>query len=268
MRRLINIAMICLLAALSTAAFAQDGYVTGNVNLRAGPDTSYPVIDTIPVGSPVGIQGCVDGWEWCDVLWGQDRGWVAGNYIQYEYNDQPVLLPAYGAAIGIPIVTFAIGDYWGRYYHNRPFYSQREVWFNRPYEHHAAPGPFRGPFHDYGREHGYGGAVYSGHGSHSDYRSSGPAQHYNGQHYDSQVHHNDVQHYNGQAQHNDVQHYNGQAQHNEAQHYSGQAQHNEAQHYNGQAQHNAPANHAPAQAAHSEGHHDSSKHDHDHDHGH
>ena len=235
MQRLIGIAIACLLAGVSTAAFAQEGYVTGNVNLRAGPDIDYPAVDVIPVGSPVGVQGCTEGYEWCDVVWAQDRGWVAGNYIQYDYNDQPVLLSGYGAAIGIPIVGFVIGDYWGRYYHNRPFYAQRESWYHRPYFHHEAPRPFGGPIHDYGREHGHVAAAYAGHGpAHSEYHGGAQAQHYNGA----------VQHNSYQAQHN-----NAPAQHNsyQPQHNNAQVQHNNApvQHNNPQPQqHNAPVQHS------------------------
>lgn len=194
------------------------------------------------------------------MLWAQDRGWVAGNYIQYDYNDQPVLLSGYGAAIGIPIVGFVIGDYWGRYYHNRPFYAQRETWYSRPYFHHEAPRPFGGPIHDYGREYGHVGAAYSGHGpAHSEYHGGAQAQHYNGavQHNSYQAQHNNAptQHNNYQPQHNNapVQHNNAQAQH-----YNVPVQHNNPQ----PQQHNAPAQHNNAPAAHqgSKDHHD--------DHGH
>ena len=46
------------------AAVAADGFVTGNVNLRAGPATDYPRIALLRAGTPVSIQGCVDGWTW------------------------------------------------------------------------------------------------------------------------------------------------------------------------------------------------------------
>lgn len=170
--RLIKLVIALTLASACTAALAEDGYVTGTMNLRSGPDVSYPPVDTIPAGSPVSVQGCTDGWEWCDVIYGDDRGWVAGNYIQYEYNDQPVLLSGYGAAIGIPIVTFAVADYWGHYYRDRPFWGQRDVWFNRPYIRRAPPPAFHGAFHDYGREHGYGGN-YGNHGGYNPGHNGG-----------------------------------------------------------------------------------------------
>jgi uncharacterized protein YraI len=141
-----SLAALCLAAPI--CAFAAEGYVVDNVNLRAGPDVSYPLVDQLPTGTGVAVQGCTDGWEWCDVINENDgsRGWIAGNYIQYDYQDQEVLLPEYGAQIGIPIVAFSIGTYWDSYYRGRPFYADRGSWYNRPYVRRAPPPPPRGPY--------------------------------------------------------------------------------------------------------------------------
>ena len=150
---LASLSVASLSVALPALAYAQDGYVTGNVNLRAGPDPSYPLVDQLPAGTGVSVQGCTSGWEWCDVINANDgnRGWVAGNFIQYDYQDQPVLLSDYGAQIGIPIVAFSIGMYWDNYYRGRPFYGQRESWYRRdiprrppPPRHELYRGPVRG----------------------------------------------------------------------------------------------------------------------------
>ncbi|WP_430390922.1 SH3 domain-containing protein [Dyella sp. 20L07] len=45
--------------------------------MRAGPDSSYPDVVMLDTGTEVSIQGCVDGWSWCDVIAGGNRGWVA-----------------------------------------------------------------------------------------------------------------------------------------------------------------------------------------------
>ena len=92
------------------------------------------------------VQGCTEGWEWCDVIAYGNRGWVAGNFVEYEYQDQPVLLPAYGAQIGIPIVTFVIGSYWENHYRSRPFYRERNRWYGRPVARRAPPPPLRYPY--------------------------------------------------------------------------------------------------------------------------
>ncbi|WP_168172614.1 SH3 domain-containing protein [Rhodanobacter sp. C05] len=151
MKRLTRFALASLsLASLALAlpALAQDGaaYVTGNVNMRAGPDPSYPLIDQLPAGTGISVQGCTNGWEWCDVI-AQDnnRGWVAGNFIGYQYQDQPVLLPEYGAQIGIPIVSFVIGAYWDNYYRGRPFYNDRDNWYRRRIDVRPPP-PIRQPY--------------------------------------------------------------------------------------------------------------------------
>jgi uncharacterized protein YraI len=145
MKRMLWSLVTALLLIFPAMAFAADGYVTGNVNLRAGPDSEYPIIQVIPAGVPISIQGCTQGWDWCDVIVGPNRGWVAGTYIQYMYNNQPVYVVDYGAQIGIPIVTFTIASYWGLYYTNRPFYRERARWYSRPIPIRPPPRPPRPP---------------------------------------------------------------------------------------------------------------------------
>ena len=151
MKRLARLALASLSVTSLSLAFpglaqAADAYVTGNVNLRAGPDPDYPLIDQIPAGTEVSVQGCTGGWEWCDVIVYGDRGWIAGNYIEYEYDDRPVLLPEYGAQIGIPIVTFVMGNYWDHYYRSRPFYRERDRWYSRPISRRPPPPPMSHPY--------------------------------------------------------------------------------------------------------------------------
>ncbi|HUB92301.1 MAG TPA: SH3 domain-containing protein [Dyella sp.] len=141
MKRMLWWFVAMVLTVVPATAFAMPGYTVATVNLLAGPDPQYPLIYTLDAGTPVDVQGCTEGWQWCDVVVAGNRGWIAGPYIEYLYNNQPVIVTDYGARIGIPVVTFAIGAYWGRYYVNRPFYCDRARWYGRPVPIRPYPGP-------------------------------------------------------------------------------------------------------------------------------
>ncbi|HVZ03806.1 SH3 domain-containing protein [Hyphomicrobium sp.] len=128
-------------------AEAAPGYATANVNLRSGPDTDYPSVGVIPESDPIDVRGCLRDESWCDVIWAGNRGWVYSEYLSLDYRGEMRPLPDLGvAAFGIPVVAFAVNDYWNRYYVGRPWYAQRNRWFAykprpRPGWHAPPPGP-------------------------------------------------------------------------------------------------------------------------------
>ncbi len=131
------------LIAAPGGAFAQtQGYTNGPVNLRAGPGRDYPVVSQLPGGIPVTVMGCLSGYAWCDVALPNLRGWAYAGRLSYPYQGSNVPLLTYGTVIGIPIVTFSIGSYWGSYYRGKPWYGQQSHWANRP-----PPPPRAGPGH-------------------------------------------------------------------------------------------------------------------------
>ena len=184
------VAGTCSIAAAATvagAAEAAPGFVTQNINMRAGPDVGYPLVASLPEGTQVEIYGCLPGWTWCDTQVGGARGWVAGVGLQVLYDQQPEPLTGYGEAIGLPFIGFDFDNYWGSYYRGRPWFSREDRWHGHD---GRGPGfdrgPDRGPGFDRGPDHGpgrpgpwQGGPVHGGPnpgfpGGQGGYRGPGP----------------------------------------------------------------------------------------------
>ena len=122
-----------LALALPLAAAAQEAFARGSVTLRAGPSSDYPAIVRLGPGQPLTVLGCTSGYGWCDVVLPDGlRGWAAAQRLEYPYRGGNVPLASYGAIIGVPIVGFSIGRYWGDHYRDRPWYGDRRWWGNRP----------------------------------------------------------------------------------------------------------------------------------------
>ena len=115
-----------LALAIPVSAQAGSGYLSVNVNLRAGPAIGYPAIRVAPRGSVVNIYGCLDDYGWCDVSWDGYRGWVSGNYLDYGWNGRRVPVYSYGPRLGLGIISFNFGNYWDSHYRQQPWYGQRD----------------------------------------------------------------------------------------------------------------------------------------------
>ena len=126
------------------AASAQQAQTSKWVHLRAGPAREYPLVAQLPPAAPVAVQGCLSDFSWCDVITPDNlRGWVYGGNLVYPYQNGNVQIINHGATIGLPIVTFVIGTYWGQYYRDRPWYHNRPHWTHRPPRPRPPPRPPR-----------------------------------------------------------------------------------------------------------------------------
>ena len=68
-----------LLAMSAGAGLAMPAMVQNDLNLRAGPGTSYQIIDVMPEGSMVDAWNC--GPNWCEVSYAGITGFASANYL-------------------------------------------------------------------------------------------------------------------------------------------------------------------------------------------
>jgi len=119
-----------LLAAWAPAALAAPAVVVANVHLRAGPSTEYPGFVTLVPGTQLEVFGCEEGYNWCDVQAGPNRGWVDAAYLQMSAAGHPVIVADSGVVLALPVVTFVFDSYWNSYYRTRPWYAQRARYYS------------------------------------------------------------------------------------------------------------------------------------------
>jgi uncharacterized protein YraI len=139
LRRFASILAFALALGTPSAALAQYAFTTTTVDMRAGPDGSYPLVLRVYPNTQVLIHGCISNWSWCDVTVGYERGWIYAPNLWYPYQGSNVVIYGNGPILGLPIVTFSIAPYWDHWYRNRPWWYQRNDWYYR------APPPPRPP---------------------------------------------------------------------------------------------------------------------------
>ncbi len=112
----------------ASKANAQQAYLSLRTNLRAGPDHGYPPVAWINSGTSVYVNGCVDGYRWCDVSIGDLRGWANARHIYYTYQNRRVVVYGNGVAFGAPVVGFTVESYWDNHYRDRHWYHHHGYW--------------------------------------------------------------------------------------------------------------------------------------------
>lgn len=96
MTRPLALATFVTTLGLATAAWATPAEVTAPTNLRTGPAVGYPVLTLLAPGTPVNIYGCLDDVDWCDVGYGELRGWMSARFLASArrwYPERPRLNP-------------------------------------------------------------------------------------------------------------------------------------------------------------------------------
>lgn len=78
-------ALLALLLILALPALAQGGvtvWATGNIRLRAAPDTAAQVLTTIPFGAELTAVALNNDGTWAQVTFNNQTGWAARRYLR------------------------------------------------------------------------------------------------------------------------------------------------------------------------------------------
>lgn len=125
------VSLLLVAVAIPFSAIAQNAFTLRDTDVYAGPSSEYPPVVTLPPNVGVNIAGCLNDWSWCDVIFGDSRGWVYAADLGYPYGSNRVVILEYGPRLGIPIVAFSLPVYWQAHYRARPWYRERDQWVTR-----------------------------------------------------------------------------------------------------------------------------------------
>lgn len=119
-------------SALSVPAFAAaSGATSQGVQLSAGPGDDYPDVMRLAPNLKVTIHGCTRAWDWCDVEWRGNRGFVPAAALDLRKDSVLMPVSTEGPSAGLPQVDFDLSKYWETHYRQRPWYSDRREWSMR-----------------------------------------------------------------------------------------------------------------------------------------
>ncbi len=118
MKTLLHTAAATCLILVGAAAAAQATVTKPwqDTNMHAGPDNAFPVVTRVTRHDTVQVQGCIEGFAWCDIVAGRRRGWVRGDALRN-------VLPG-----RVPVVTFSVEPYWDAHYRDRRWFADKSAW--------------------------------------------------------------------------------------------------------------------------------------------
>jgi uncharacterized protein YraI len=123
----IFLGMLVLPLVTLQTAHAADGRLSDAVQMYAGPGTEFPNVRRLAKGLSVDVHGCLKTWEWCDVSWRGNRGWVQGGAVAFRRGDEQLPVSRFGQELGIPQVTFQVNSYWDTHYRGALWYADRST---------------------------------------------------------------------------------------------------------------------------------------------
>ncbi len=113
MKRVSKIALSVVAALTLGASVAQaaSGYTINRFYLYSGPGHSFDRLESVPDNARIHIFGCTPTYRWCDVSWGNARGWMDAHGIETYDRGRRVIVAEAGPYIRMPVITYTSAPY-------------------------------------------------------------------------------------------------------------------------------------------------------------
>lgn len=107
MSKKILLSLSAAVILIAGAAYADtEASAWTDLHVRSGPGPLYSILGVIPASEKAMVQGCLADASWCEVTYGELKGWSAGNYLTATVEDAPIALSTLDKRVVLKTVTY------------------------------------------------------------------------------------------------------------------------------------------------------------------
>ena len=101
------------------------GFIINNFNFYVGSGCEFLCLECVLNNVCVEVFGCLCSYDWCDVVYCGERGWIDGNGLVFRDRGRRIIVRDYGPRYSLPMVSFNFRNYWDTHYRTHRFYRDR-----------------------------------------------------------------------------------------------------------------------------------------------
>lgn len=75
-----------------------------DLNMRAEPQSTAPVVGVIANGDEVSVTGCIESANWCEVTYKDQKGWAYGDYLTTKVGEKIEPLYPNRQTVGVTVI--------------------------------------------------------------------------------------------------------------------------------------------------------------------
>ena len=110
MRKLFASTALVAMTVAGAASAETAATAATDLNLRAEPQSTAPILGVIANGDEVNVAGCIESANWCQVTYKDQQGWAYGDYLTTKVGDKVEPLYPNRQAVGVTVVEAPAAD--------------------------------------------------------------------------------------------------------------------------------------------------------------